>query len=151
MARILFLFVAFARLPIAQKAVLVEGWLRLPITRAAMRIRGAPALIQRAQREHPATRELAVAAAREYARVVEAGLRNHLLSSNCLSRSLVLQAILRRRGAAATLRLGVRKDGPALDAHAWVELGGAPLNDTRDVATRFGAFELAGSSQAAAE
>jgi hypothetical protein len=43
----------------------------------------------------------------------------------CLTRSLTLQAMLRRRGRPALLRIGVAKpSGEPLEAHAWVELEG---------------------------
>jgi len=56
---------------------------------------------------------------------------------NCLSQSLALARLLRRRGVTPTLRLGVRLAGPTFDAHAWVEHNGRVLNDTQDVHTRF--------------
>jgi hypothetical protein len=39
----------------------------------------------------------------------------------CLRESLVLFALLRRRGASPTLCLGVSREGAALSAHAWIE------------------------------
>jgi len=45
--------------------------------------------------------------------------------ATCLSKSLALQAMLRRRGRPAELRIGVAKSsGEPLEAHAWVELEG---------------------------
>jgi hypothetical protein len=38
------------------------------------------------------------------------------------------------------LRIGIRKHGDRLEAHAWVELHGAVLNDTRNVGERFAPF-----------
>jgi hypothetical protein len=46
-----------------------------------------------------------------------------------LQRSLVLNYWLRREGLPSELRIGVRKDGDALKAHAWVELGRHVVND----------------------
>jgi hypothetical protein len=43
------------------------------------------------------------------------------ISATCLRESLVLYALLRRRGAAPMFRIGVRRNGAALAAHAWVE------------------------------
>jgi hypothetical protein len=43
----------------------------------------------------------------------------------CLTKSLVLTALLARRDIAATMVIGVRTDPFA--AHAWVEQGGRPL------------------------
>jgi Transglutaminase-like superfamily len=41
----------------------------------------------------------------------------------CLPRALAAQAMLRRRGIASRLCLGVARDGEALAAHAWLDLG----------------------------
>jgi hypothetical protein len=46
--------------------------------------------------------------------------------SRCLMQSLVLSAMLARRGMATTLVIGV-KPGETFGAHAWVELQGIPL------------------------
>jgi len=42
----------------------------------------------------------------------------------CLPRALAAQAMLRRRGVASRLCLGVKGSDGAVDAHAWVEIGG---------------------------
>jgi hypothetical protein len=48
--------------------------------------------------------------------------------SRCLTQSLVLMSLLARRGVAADLVIAVQPNAdPSLDAHAWVEVGGAPL------------------------
>jgi hypothetical protein len=46
--------------------------------------------------------------------------------SRCLMRSLVLLAMLERRGVQASLVIGVKTD-PKFAAHAWVERDGHPL------------------------
>lgn len=53
----------------------------------------------------------------------------------CLRRSLVIGHLLRHESAA--VRLGVPSVGPMLEAHAWVEINGRPLEDV----TRFAAFQ----------
>lgn len=58
----------------------------------------------------------------------------------CLTRSLLLQWLLRRRGVDSQLRIGVRLTQGALDAHAWVECDGVPVNDKPDVASQFAPF-----------
>jgi hypothetical protein len=55
----------------------------------------------------------------------------------CLQRSLVLLWLLRRRGIESELRIGVRKDGSALTAHAWIEMAGEFLNDSPDHCAQF--------------
>ena len=54
--------------------------------------------------------------------------RHGPLSVTCLRQSLLLYWLLRRRGLQPDLRLGVRKQAEALDAHAWIELDGQPLS-----------------------
>jgi hypothetical protein len=39
------------------------------------------------------------------------------------------------------LRIGVRLIEGRLEAHAWVEYQGKPINDTQDVSERFAAFD----------
>ena len=63
--------------------------------------------------------------------------RFSLLTGNCLSQSLALERMLRRRGVGPALQLGVRLTGPKFEAHAWVEYDGRVLNGTQDVHTRF--------------
>ncbi len=45
------------------------------------------------------------------------------MKSACLPRALAAQAMLRRRGIASRLCLGVAREGDELLAHAWVEVG----------------------------
>lgn len=49
--------------------------------------------------------------------------------SACLTRSLTLMYLLRRRGVATDLKIGARLQNGALDAHAWIERDGVVLND----------------------
>jgi Transglutaminase-like superfamily len=45
------------------------------------------------------------------------------MNTLCLPRALAAHAMLRRRGIASRLCLGVARDRDALSAHAWVEIG----------------------------
>lgn len=84
-------------------------------------------------------------------RMVEAAARRGPYRPACLPRSLALWAILRWQGHPAELRLGVRKKEGALQAHAWVELDGRPLNDRLGVGERFAPLETpAGTNPAPA-
>lgn len=49
------------------------------------------------------------------------------ISASCLRQALVVRAWLRCRGLDAQLKIGVRKQGETVDAHAWVELAGVAL------------------------
>jgi hypothetical protein len=60
------------------------------------------------------------------------------LPPTCLRQSLVLQALLARRGVPSRCCVGVAKHGPALAAHAWVECDGVALDAT---ALQFGELQ----------
>jgi transglutaminase-like putative cysteine protease len=55
--------------------------------------------------------------------------------ARCLEQSLALYVLLRRRAIAAELRLGVQPY--PFNAHAWVELYGAPLNERPETISQF--------------
>jgi len=57
-------------------------------------------------------------------------LTRRIISGTCLSRSLVIWTLLRRRGVMAELRVGFRQRDGKMEGHAWVELEGVPLNET---------------------
>src|SRR5271154_2241059 len=54
----------------------------------------------------------------EIARLTQATARYLPFASNCLDRSLAICWLLRRRSYAARLRIGARKEGERLEAHA---------------------------------
>ena len=54
----------------------------------------------------------------------------------CLPKSLALAWMLRRRGVAAAVRIGVKKDG-RFEAHAWVECGGVAVTEPSGIEDRF--------------
>mgnify|MGYP001765438987 CR=1 FL=1 len=61
--------------------------------------------------------------------------------SCCLTRSLMLWWWLRRYGMNSDLCIGVRFESGELRAHAWVALGGIPINDRPDVVAQYAAFD----------
>ena len=79
--------------------------------------------------------------ARTTARLIEAASRYGIVQGNCLSKSLALSWLLRRKGILADLRIGAMKTGDGLEAHAWVETRGEIVNDAADVRRNFAAFE----------
>lgn len=78
--------------------------------------------------------------ARAIAKLVEIASRYGLYKPNCLQKSLLLWWFLQRRGIESELRIGVRKKGTLLEAHAWVEYQGSVLNDRNDVDQLFAPF-----------
>lgn len=66
--------------------------------------------------------------ARNLARLAAIAGRRGPVTATCLRQSLLVYWSLRRRGLDPRLQIGVRKNGAALDAHAWVELQGESLD-----------------------
>jgi hypothetical protein len=58
-------------------------------------------------------------------------------TSSCLTRSLVLYAMLRQHGFRPRLHVGVTGSERRFDAHAWVTLGGEPLDQPATVAESY--------------
>jgi hypothetical protein len=104
----------------------------LPVVELSLRCVGAQRTaswlsraIRPAPSHPPTTAELQQAD--RLAHLVAIAGRRGVLRAPCLSQSLLVRALLRGRGLDAVLRLGVRKDGGELDAHAWIELDGNTL------------------------
>ncbi|HLJ40594.1 MAG TPA: lasso peptide biosynthesis B2 protein [Candidatus Acidoferrales bacterium] len=82
----------------------------------------------------------ALAESQSASRMLDAASRRGIVRGNCLSRSIALWWLLRRRGIPAQLRIGARKIGNQLEAHAWIEVAGHAINDSDDVQTRYAPF-----------
>lgn len=79
--------------------------------------------------------------ARSAGRVVAIAAGRGPVRATCLRQSLLLWWLLRRDGIETVVRVGVNRVDGTLNAHAWVELRGRPINDADDVALRFPAFD----------
>ncbi len=75
--------------------------------------------------------------------MVQAAARRGAYRATCLPQSLTLWWLLKRQGIEGDLRFGARKEAGRMEAHAWVEINGIPLNETLDVDQRFKPFESA--------
>jgi Transglutaminase-like superfamily len=80
-------------------------------------------------------------AARRVAAIQEAVSQHLPWQASCLEKSLVLWWQLGRRGIAAEMRIGARKEAGRFEAHAWVELGNVVLNDSGDTHMHFATFD----------
>jgi hypothetical protein len=87
--------------------------------------------------------EAALADARRISWLVGAATRRGVYPATCLTRSLVLWFLLRCEGIEGELRLGARKEAGRFEAHAWIELAGAVLNDSEDVRLMYATFDHA--------
>jgi len=59
----------------------------------------------------------------------------------CLPRALCVRALLAREGIEAVVRIGVRRDGASLRAHAWIEHERVPVAEAEDVLASFAPFD----------
>lgn len=76
---------------------------------------------------------------RRWTRLVDAASR-HVMPASCLTRSIALSRVLRRRGTDAAVRIGVRTADNRVEAHAWVEIDGRPVNDEVAVTRAYAPF-----------
>jgi hypothetical protein len=88
-----------------------------------------------------ATDSTLVDSARAVAHMEQAVARRLFFKTNCLEQSLALWWLLRRRGIAAEIRIGARKNEGRFEAHAWVDFGGLVLNGTAETHVPFLPFE----------
>jgi hypothetical protein len=121
----------FRGLPAAERRLFVRAWLLLPVVALALRLLGLRRCQETLARLSPLRRaQEAGPRAETAARLVTAAARCAPCRANCLQRALVLWWSLRRLGRPGELRIGVRKRGGRLEAHAWVEQGGHTFDTT---------------------
>jgi hypothetical protein len=148
----------FQRLTTADRWTFIGACLLLPITAVAFRglgFRRWQATLERwsprcqVKRQSPAlprpwkAHSALEAQAYRTAWLVTVAGRLVARCNSCLSRSLVLWWLLRWRGLAGELRIGVRKHRDQLQAHAWVEYRDRVLNDRGDDGFPFVSFDRA--------
>jgi hypothetical protein len=126
--------------PSGQRSLLAAAAL-MPVFWLGLRLLGLPRFQARLQRSR-VTRDAAMTLAdiQALGELVNIAARHTLGPRTCLTRSLLLGWLLRRRGVESQLRIGVRLANGVLDAHAWVECAGVPVNDRPDVGTQFASF-----------
>lgn len=146
---------AFLFLPITALAVYTLGvgrWQRALARLSSLKVTSITdcAIASVKGRAHSAEKRLApelewapIQNAHVVARIVRVAAQHGIYQTNCLERSLVLWWLLARRNIECELRFGARKENAQLEAHAWVECCGAPLNEAADVHQRFSSFEPA--------
>jgi hypothetical protein len=122
------------RATLLERASLVaEVLVTFAVVRWSVRRHDLPAAVAalRAPRRRHARRGALDADERRLAAAAVRVLRRLPGDSRCLTRSLVVLAMLARRGIDVRLVLAARP-APTFVAHAWVERGGRPLLATRD-------------------
>jgi hypothetical protein len=129
----------FLALAPSERRTFLSAMALLPLFWIALRLLGLQRLQARLHRK-PRPRQLALDDLKRLGAVVNSASRRVLGPANCLTRSLYLWWLLRRKGVYCQLRIGVRMTDDGLEAHAWVEHAGTPINDRHDVSAAFDAF-----------
>lgn len=102
---------------------LSEAAMTLLLARIAVRILPASQIFGWANRPQRRCRRFAAAEASWTAWSIETLSAKPWVGASCLPCALAAHAMLRRRGIASRLCLGVARDDRTLVAHAWVESG----------------------------
>jgi len=140
-----------------ERRLLAQAFMLLPLTRCGvywlgirrwqrLLIKLSPSHSKRAESLLPASsldRDdslTAIARAQTIARVVKIATEQGMLHANCLQQTLVLWSLLRRNGIDSEICFGTRKQAGQVQAHAWVELFGIPLNEDKEVCEYFSPF-----------
>jgi Transglutaminase-like superfamily len=76
-------------------------------------------------------------------RMVNAAARHGWGRPSCLEKSLALWWLLKQQGTASSVRIGARKSGEKLEAHAWVEREGIALNEPQQEHRHYATFDAA--------
>lgn len=124
---------------------LLQAFLALPFIGLGLRLMGLrrlQALLSHwpLKKTRGVPQEQIITVAQAQGRFVQVAVRHGLYRPTCLPQSLALWWLLRCHGIETDLRVGVKPGANGLEAHAWVELQGQPLNDDLDVHLHFRPF-----------
>jgi hypothetical protein len=106
-----------------QRMYVREAAFQLALARFAVRLLPATRLVAWARRPPRRINRFAGPEVGWITWAVETIGSKRWMQASCLPRALAAQSMLRRRGIASRLCLGVAREGRALSAHAWIELG----------------------------
>jgi hypothetical protein len=132
-----------------ERRLLLQLTLLLPLIGLALNLLGyrrthdalGRAIPQRTSAPRRAPAESPAEIARLIARLVSIAARHGPYRASCLRQSLALWWLLRRRGIAADLRIGVRREQNRVEAHAWVEYNDEALSDAGSTSGTYEAFD----------
>ena len=131
----------FTTLPRPDKRIFLAALLQLPLIWMGLRVLGLKRYQAWLQRKpHHDSGMLTQEEVMRMGALVNLAARHAPVPATCLTRSLLLCRLLQRKGTEAQLHIGVRLTQGELEAHAWVEVAGTPVNDRLDVSEQFAAF-----------
>src|SRR5262245_45113060 len=105
-----------------RRSYLREAAIMIVLARLAVRFFPAAVIFSWADRPPRRVNRFAADEARWVTWAVEKAGAKSSINALCLPRALAAHAMLRRRGVASRLCLGVARDETGLTAHAWVEV-----------------------------
>ena len=111
------------KLKTVRRVYLREAFVAIVLARLAVRFIPSAPIFRWADRPPRRINRFAVDQVSWVSWAVESVGTKSLMNALCLPRALAAHAMLRRRGIASRLCLGVARDGHDLAAHAWVEVG----------------------------
>jgi hypothetical protein len=137
----------FGKLAEGERSLLIQALVLLPVTNAALHLVGLGRWQSFLARWAPLpksgrarSRVSQVRRVSSTSRMVRLAARRGLYPASCLRSSLTLWWLLRRQGIDSALRLGVRKQGEGIEAHAWVEYEGNAVDGSESVLEHFVSF-----------
>lgn len=134
-------FARFRKLSTNEQRFLIDAVVSLPAAWIGLRLLGLARIQARLMLlDADGRAAIELRQLQRYAKLLGIAARHTFGPSTCLSRSLVLVWLLKRRGVQTQLRIGVRLNDGKLDAHAWVEHGGLPVNERQEIVDRYVSF-----------
>lgn len=130
------------RLPATERSTTLAVASLVPLVSISLKLLGFPRTlrwVERTAQGPPLAISPDSAVIGEAARALARVRRHTPWTGRCLPRALSLWWVLRRRGLAASLNLGARRVGDALEAHAWVVHAGQVIADRATVAQTYDA------------
>ena len=121
-------------------AILAQAAICMPIVRLALRFISVARLNAMATRSRRQLSRI-VAKPEDIARLVSIAADHGIYRARCLEKSLVLRWLLARRGIDGQVVFGTCKAEDAMQAHAWIEVNGVPLNEDDGAHLDFARFE----------
>ena len=117
-----------------EKVALIPATVQMVVARAALRVLPLRKILERVDFPVQSVSDAATLNTRTLRRIRAIERVGHGLfpRSPCLTQAVVVQRLLRKKGYASDLRIGVRKGhGQPLEAHAWVEYQGVVVIGAR--------------------
>ncbi|MGE0864154.1 MAG: lasso peptide biosynthesis B2 protein [Vicinamibacterales bacterium] len=139
-SRLLRAWLRWRRLPASERSATLAVAGLVPFVTISLRLIGFPRTlrwIEWSAQGAPLIAESESVVLGEATRALARVRRRTPWTGRCLAQALGLWWILRRRGLTASLSLGVRRTGDALQAHAWVVSAGQVIGDSAIVAQTY--------------